>query len=149
MSCTSAELIESAKCFLCLSEKQLLAIIANLSCSIAGQDTQKVYRASIVPAPTPDVTVLENSVGPIVWTYNQPLGRIIGTLAGAFPTGKTFVLSTMGVNDSGQGTIYNTYVSGENIVFMEFTNGQEFQDWNFTPVAGEPERVWVEIRVYP
>lgn len=36
MACTPSSLVEDSKCFACLSEKQLLAIIAYLSCAGGG-----------------------------------------------------------------------------------------------------------------
>lgn len=54
----------------------------------------KVYRALLnqdgTPAVAPVPTVLENTIGAIVWSYDAG-GQYSATLAGAFPAGKTFV----------------------------------------------------------
>jgi len=54
----------------------------------------KVYRALLTQSGTnaPVATVLENSLGgQVVWSYNAA-GDYRGTLSGAFPSGKTFLL---------------------------------------------------------
>jgi hypothetical protein len=54
----------------------------------------KIYRSLLNQsgAGNPPVpTILENTLGNIVWTYND-LGDYVGTLANAFPINKTFIL---------------------------------------------------------
>ena len=72
----------------------------------------KVYRALLTQSGTsvPTVTVLENSLGgTVVWTRDS-IGNYVGTLAGAFPSGKTGVLCGQRPSlDSGggEGTMYS------------------------------------------
>lgn len=53
----------------------------------------KKYVAQVSQTSTnaPVVTVLENTIGDIVWSYNSG-GFYPGVLAGAFPTGKTWLM---------------------------------------------------------
>ncbi len=56
------------------------------------------YIATLLQAGTaaPVPTIIQNEIGGIVWTYSA-VGVYIGTLANAFPTGKTLVGVTLGV----------------------------------------------------
>jgi hypothetical protein len=55
----------------------------------------KVYTALLTQSGTtaPVATVLENTIGNIVWSYSTP-GSYLATLTGAFTNGKTFVSIT-------------------------------------------------------
>jgi hypothetical protein len=62
----------------------------------------KVYRALLTQTGTdaPVATVLENSLGGVVvWTYDSP-GSYFGTLVGAFPASKVFMLLSSSVASS-------------------------------------------------
>lgn len=96
MACDAQTLWTAAKCFGCLSEKQLMAINAYLGCQIVTQQAAKpkVYRATLTQsgaAAAPVATVLENTfTGTPVWTAFG-VGEYRLTLAGQFTAGKTFV----------------------------------------------------------
>jgi hypothetical protein len=59
------------------------------------------YKALLTQSGTasPTVTVLDNTLGSIVWTRTN-VGVYRGTLSGLFPTNKTFMQITSGANDS-------------------------------------------------
>ena len=69
----------------------------NLSASTTSNPNYKVYTALLTQSGTsaPTVTVLENTVGSIVWTRNSA-GVYTGTLTGAFTVSKTFITSGLG-----------------------------------------------------
>ena len=64
-----------------------IAVIAEAG----GEPTYKVYTALLIQEGTnaPTVTILENTLGDIVWSYFG-VGSYRGTLIGAFITDKTF-----------------------------------------------------------
>jgi len=68
--------------------------------SASWQAIPKVYRASLTQsgANPPVATVLENTIGPIVWSRSTD-GIYFATLAGAFPSGKTLVFGSVQGND--------------------------------------------------
>jgi hypothetical protein len=81
----------------------------------------------------PTATVLENSLGDIVWTRNS-LGIYYGTLTGAFPSAKTFARVNSSVNF---GTTVSCYRLNDNIILL-------------TSVASDSQLSLnpIEIRVY-
>lgn len=97
MACTPSELLNDAACLTCLDDHQLRAIIASLLCQVSESQAAQplVYRAIMAQSGTaaPTATVLENTIGPIVWTRAAP-GLYVGTLTGAFPIAKTMVMMT-------------------------------------------------------
>jgi len=74
----------------------------------------KIYRATISQTGTNDpvVTVLENTIGPIVWTRNIA-GNYHGTLTGAFPSSKVLTLC-----GNGSDCILRFYRFTDNIVII-------------------------------
>lgn len=68
-------------------------IIDPYECGSSGQqsDSYLVYTALMSQSGTnaPTVTILENTIGDIVWTYSS-VGSYNGTLSGAFPANKVF-----------------------------------------------------------
>lgn len=101
IECTGDNLAELAACFTGLSPTQQQAIQAYLLCQVANSASSPlVYRALMTQTGTsaPVATVLENTIGEIVWTYNA-IGNYIGTLSGAFPVGSTFIMSTVNAFD--------------------------------------------------
>jgi hypothetical protein len=94
---------------------------ATLKLNISGHDAEMTvedFKSAIVPAPVetpykiyralltqqggnaPVVTVLENTLGTIVWSYLAP-GLYLGTLNGAFPINKYFAFLAAGGFDTG------------------------------------------------
>ena len=86
----------------------------------------------------PVVTVLENTIGNITWTYNQ-VGDYSGNLIGAFPENKTFVTLTLG---GGVVCILNSQRISDDEVIYSSNNPL---DTNPIDVGG---MVQMEIRVY-
>ena len=83
----------------------------------------------------PIVTVLENTLGNIVWTRDG-VGVYAGTLAGAFPTASKVWFA------KGRNNIVLNYSSNNAIVLETFLND------NVTPID-DTEKASIEIRVYP
>ncbi len=103
-------LLEESKCYLCLGVSQAEALELALLNRIAeggggGGDLPEgtlIYRALItqVGVAAPTSAVLQNTLaGTPVWTYIAP-GTYRLTLAGAFPSGRTFLYLTFST-DSG------------------------------------------------
>jgi len=77
-NCNATTLLEEAKCFQCLSKKELQAVVAQLLCNIsvdgAGNatiTTAQVWAAAGVPAHTPTVTAqvyFDTSTG-VQWNW--------------------------------------------------------------------------------
>lgn len=94
----------------------------------------------------PVATVLENSLGPIVWSRSQA-GQYLGTLNGAFPIANTTALA-----GRGQGGEVDTIVAldlpanSENYVSLTTKDVLEDESQNF--FDGLLIRTTVEIRVY-
>jgi hypothetical protein len=88
----------------------------------------------------PLITVLENTVGNIVWAYNGD-GNYVGTLAGAFPALKTWYTIT---NITGQcnDERYVFVRSGDDTMTIQTMYG------NCTYTDGLMQRTPIEIRVY-
>lgn len=89
----------------------------------------------------PTVIVLENTIGNIIWT-RAVSGDYFGTLAGAFPSEKTFTQIAVGsINSSGRAEIFQNNVDKIEIgTYTTFEGQTRCDDWlYFTPF---------EIRVY-
>lgn len=104
-----------------------------------------VYIALLTQSGTdaPVATILENTLGgTVVWSVSSP-GSYIGTLMGAFTTGKTIIYPdyTVGYYIDGYGRIVGGSNS-EDDVYIEYQNGVHWSDDGITNVL-------VEIRVYP
>lgn len=67
---------------------------AQIAAALGGSVGVKVYRALLTQSGTdgPVATVLENTLGAVVWTRNNP-SEYTGTLMAAFLSGKTFFSS--------------------------------------------------------
>jgi hypothetical protein len=65
---------------------------------ISEEKGYKIYRALLTQTGTsvPTVTVLENSIGPIVWTYGG-VGSYVATLVGAFTNATSALISNGGI----------------------------------------------------
>lgn len=91
-ACNPSSLLADAKCFSCLSKKELQAVIAQLLCNISS-DAPKIYRAVLsqsgLAAPVP--SILENTLGAVPTWTRISAGQYYLTLTGAFPQNKTFV----------------------------------------------------------
>lgn len=93
----------------------------------------------------PTISVMENTIGNIVWSWfpPEPSSLLFGTLTGAFPTDKTFVLVT--VEGGSVFIAQNVQQTGDpNSVAIRF-----FDDTYNYVVPGNSSRLWLEIRVYP
>lgn len=103
--------------------------------------TYKKYIATISQAGTldPVVTILENTLGGIVWTRNSA-GVYSGTLPDAFPTQANVYLYLSNALQSNYVAIYRVSNDVIQIITYDFTNiGQDnYLDYNT-----------IEIRVYP
>lgn len=105
---------------------------------ISGPDYQS-YRALMTQTGTaaPVVTVLENSIGTIVWTRSG-VGVYVGTLTGAFTVGKTSVI----VSDPSP--LVGSISAGST------ANAVTVSTFNTTPAAADAilSGQVIEIRVY-
>jgi hypothetical protein len=102
----------------------------------------KIYRALLTQTGTdaPVATVLENSLGgAVVWSYDNP-GLYSGTLLGAFPQTKIFLVFN---NLNWDGNSTSTFAPGENanLVVLTIAAGDSFIN------ANAP--AYVQILVYP
>lgn len=102
----------------------------------------KKYIATISQIGTNDpiVTVLENTIGDIVWTRTA-VGSYEGTLSGAFPTADKTYLNISQVN-SAQGVYYITWGSTSQIFV-------QWYDFTYTQLDSTLLQNTIEIRVYP
>jgi hypothetical protein len=102
----------------------------------------KKYRALLNQVGTnpPVATVLENTIGPIVWSREEP-GFYLGTLAGAFPEHKTFMVLNPIVN-IGNGTSSALQFAGPDSVSVNTQDGSINADGILVEQA-------IEIVVYP
>jgi hypothetical protein len=109
-----------------------------------GLNQYKVYKAFLTQTTTdaPVATILENTLGDIVWTRGNT-GQYVGTLAGAFPGGKTFCLK---LNGSDCKAVSNTFTfgrTGDNAVYINSFNGV------YTTASDSIlENTQIEIQVY-
>lgn len=104
--------------------------------------TYQKYIATISQTGTfdPTVTILENTIGNIVWT-RIATGQYQGTLTGAFPNlDKTYCIISQ-VNSS-QGVYYINWTSANTIQI-------EWYDFSFTQLDSVLFYNTIEIRVYP
>jgi hypothetical protein len=115
----------------------------------------KVYTALLTQTGTdaPVATVLENTIGDIVWTYVNP-GYYQGVLTNAFPSNKTFVMAPSSVYTSnlpsgGDMDIYSAGVDSINEVFYttSLLNGSTGVLSRQNSVNGGYPKI-IEIRVY-
>ena len=91
----------------------------------------------------PVVTVLENTIGGIVWTYIGP-GEYQGTLFGEFPINKTFVIIGGPFSGGNNGYCFAGYYNTNGVVVYSASGPNKILDagnniLEFTPI---------EIRVY-
>lgn len=109
-----------------------------------GLNQYKVYKAFItqsgVNAPT--VTILENTIGDIVWTRANT-GQYAGTLTDAFPGGKTFCLKLNGSDCKALGNTFSFGRSGNSAVYVNSFNGVYT-----TASDGILDSTQIEIQVY-
>lgn len=90
-------LMEESKCYLCLgnisqAQAMIMALLNRIAAGGSGDGGALVYRALLTQSGTnpPVATVLQNTIGSIVWTRNNA-GIYTGTLANAFTANKTMV----------------------------------------------------------
>ena len=101
----------------------------------------KVYAALITQSGTsaPTVTVLENTIGTIVWTRTAA-GNYSGTLTGAFTASKTFSQLTLSLTDP-QAIGYTKRNSGDVVVVRTYDSSTVGKDSTLVDAS-------LEIRVY-
>ena len=104
--------------------------------------TYQKYIATISQTGTldPTVTILENTIGNIVWT-RLGVGNYEGVLTGAFPNGDKTYLSISQVN-SAQGVYYITWGSTSQIFI-------QWYDFSYAQTDSVLLNNTIEIRVYP
>jgi hypothetical protein len=63
--CVTADLLEAAKCFQCLSKKELQAVIAQLLCNIAadGAGGQEVFSGNYADGTPTDTPTVDQAIG--------------------------------------------------------------------------------------
>jgi hypothetical protein len=121
----------------------------NLIQSIGGGGTSyKKYVAllSQVGEEDPEVIVLENTIGNIVWA-REGTGYYTATLIGAFPTNKTWCSAISGANTGNSG-YFNFCKDDTSNDFLKLLFADGSSDIN----SNNPEIVYecsIEIRVYP
>jgi hypothetical protein len=132
-------------CALEITAQSPATITASSNCDndvppVPGQDCAKYYRAKVKPdVDDPIVVVFENTIGPIVWTRDSA-GIFRGTLAGAFPIGKTWYQGNEPV-PLGQGFVSYFHGGSEDWVQIETTDvGGSDSDF----VLGE---AWADIEI--
>lgn len=103
-----------------------------------GTSTYKVYTALLTQIGTnnPVATVLENTVGSIIWTRDST-GTYVGTLTGAFTTDKTFLLTSQT-----QGKIVIGRPNVNTLVLYSYNSGGSLSD------GALGEFTSLEVRVY-
>jgi len=111
----------------------------------AATPKYKVYTALLSQTGTdaPVATVLENTIGGIVWTYIGP-GEYQGTLFGEFPINKTFVIIGGPFSGGNNGYCFAGYYDINGVVVYSAGGPNKILDagnniLEFTPI---------EIRVY-
>lgn len=116
---------------------------------IPDSDLPKVYRAIVTQngIGDPVVAIIENTIGNIVWTYSGAEGLYVGTLAGAFAQGKTFVKPPTNYYAPGFGPTFffgGGWNDADSVYISSF-------DQNGTGVNGtlNPDYSFLEIFVYP
>lgn len=105
----------------------------------------KVYIATLTQSGTnpPVATVLENSIGSIVWSYSS-VGNYFGTLTGAFPDqNKVFLIcSPFPAQDGTQGVLVAP--DNANRIFVSTFNLSDG-----SAADDDLNKTSIEIRVYP
>lgn len=108
----------------------------------------KVYSATITQTGTtaPIATVLENTIGEIVWSYDAP-GQYIATLQDAFTENKVFFIHQSIVSDDGGATQYTVFLFRSDPSFLSLrTYNMAYTLTDGCLQAGTP--LSLEIRVY-
>lgn len=125
---------------------QTIALSATNGVTVNGNPVggYKVYTALLTQSGTsaPVATVLENTIGAIVWTYENP-GVYFAHLAGAFPVAKTQVFITKTKSGSLVNSLNDEDNEPSDNVLVSTTN-----------LSGTNQNGWlyltsIEIRVYP
>ena len=117
------------------------AVDGTIASTVDGQP--KVYRALLTQTGTnaPVATVLENTLGgDVVWTRGLT-GIYFGTLAGAFPSGKTYV-SPFQYVDTSNGA-YQLYRYDDDAVTIESLTGVDLSDSLFAAYFPVPIQILV------
>lgn len=139
-------------------EGKVLGVSAGNLAWVNQQGSSVVYKKYVAlltqsGTDAPIATILENTIGAIVWTRGS-LGDYIGTLAGAFPQNKTFIPGFGGIgasvplfNSVPADQFYNMYAAQDtNRIVVQFYDSSGDQiEWSTTGFAAVP----IEIRVYP
>ena len=117
------------------------AVDGTIASTVDGQP--KVYRALLTQTGTdaPVATVLENTLGgDVVWTRGLT-GIYFGTLAGAFPSGKTYVSPFQYVDPSNGN--YQLYRYDDDAVTIESLGGVDLHNAAFAAYFPVPIQILV------
>ncbi len=118
----------------------------------------KVYTALLTQSGTdaPVATVLENTLGDIVWTRTG-VGQYSGTLIGGFTTDKTFIppyssdfsgssiFLPLSINGNPQLGWINMYISGTDAIIVDTYDMVDRAEWS---TIIEISKIPIEIKVY-
>lgn len=124
-------------------ENQTQSTIDDTVSYVDDQQAIKKYVAIINQSGSsaPVATVLENTIGNIVWS-RVATGTYLGTLNGAFPVNKVLILSSMGVG--GPAAEINSARAVDNFVYLVSISNS-----TYNPVDSALVNANIEIRVYP
>lgn len=123
-------------------ETNIVEDISHLVEKTNNTPTYKVYTALLTQNGTdaPVATVLENTIGDIVWTYDS-VGIYLGTLINAFTSNKTFLTSNLDYSNADLERVsYLSYGNSDSLTLYNL----DFSDTKVNGIAS----CYVEIRVY-
>lgn len=105
--------------------------------------SHKVYTALMTQSGTsaPTVIILQNTIGNIVWTWDDPTKIAIGTLAGAFPQNKVRII----IGTDPANAVWNTAQRATNDT-VRLTSSFDFT--TFLPEADAFSLTPIKIEVY-
>jgi hypothetical protein len=120
--------------------KRLAEVCKNLETNPADSRPYKVYTALLSQEETdaPVATVLENTLGEIIWTRDTD-GEYSGTLNGAFLENKTFIIASI---NTGQGNTIIYSRDSNNLVYVSTSDAAD------TLIDNLLDQTPIEIRVY-
>ncbi len=127
-----------------MTPEQLEKRLRRAEKTICSTRKYKIYTALLTQSGVnngPDVTVLENGIGNIVWTYQTygAFGRYVGTLTGAFPADQTWVAIISNNSD----ILFEIYRLSDNEIVVG-TQGAFGGGYTDDALLNTP----IEIRVY-
>ena len=93
----------------------------------------------------PVVTVLDNTIGYVYWTYNSD-GTYFGNLISGFPLNKTYYSVNSRFSDDGGASAYDAFLLRSNDDFFALTLWSNGDQYNSLIAPNNP--LSIEIRVY-